>query len=270
MSFISRAYRFLPPFNGKRRIGAILFRKAMFNYSDSVIRCRKGLKFHLLNTHDSVGRELFFEGEYEPNTIHTIQSLLQPDDVVVDAGANIGAISLPVAKGNEVTVYAFEPGREIFQALLKNLDINNLTNVLPVNMALSDKSGRIDFYESHRVHGWSGPVKIDGFDHYKVQAVTLDAFATEKRIKKIGVLKADVQGWEYYVFKGAERLIDEGRIANIVFEFEWWAEQNAGLEIGTAQRFLMDKGYSIRTLEGEEIETPLRQGSLVLHASLEK
>lgn len=268
MSVIDTAYRFLPPFHGKKRIGTFLFRKAIYNYMDRLIPCRKGLKFHLLNTHDSVGRELFFQGEYEPKTIYTIESLLQSEDIFVDAGANIGAISLPVAKKNEVTVYSFEPGRNIYRILEKNVALNKLKNIYPFNIALSDKTGEIDFYESNRVHGWSGPVKIDSFDHYTVPATTLDEFAREKGIERITVLKADVQGWEYFVFKGAEKLIDAGRIPNIIFEFEWWAEKNAGLECGTAQQFLMDKGYSLSTLDGKIIEEPMREGTVMIVAKI--
>lgn len=94
----------------------------------------------------------------------------------------------------------------------------------------------------------------------------LDNFAAENNIEDIKVLKADVQGWEYHIFKGAERLINEGRIAHIVFEFEWWAEKNAGLKIGAAQQYLLDKGYLLQTLSGKSLTSPLTEGTVMLHA----
>lgn len=263
---ISDIYRSLPRFKGKKRMGAFLFKNQIHNKRDLVVPCRSGLKFHLLNTYDSVGRDLFFDGEYEPATIRVIEQNLKAGDVFIDAGANIGAISLPVAKRNNVKVYSFEPGPHIFSILEKNKIQNKLENVETIQKGLSESEGEADFYESDRVHGWSGMVKIDSFQKYRVITTSLDIFAAEKQIERIAVLKADVQGWEYYVFKGAERLIDEGKIENIIFEFEWWAEKNAGLEIGAAQQFLLDKGYSLMTLKGHRIESPILEGSLVLHA----
>ncbi len=231
-----------------------------------VISCKNGLQFHLLNTHDSVGRDLFFDGEYEPETIKAIEQNLKKGDVFVDIGANIGAISLPVAKRNKVEVFSFEPAPRIFSILEKNQEENNLNNVHLMRLGLSDKVGETDFYESDRMHGWSGMVKIDSFQKCRVPTTTLDIFAVENKIERIAVLKADVQGWEYFVFKGAEKLLEEKRIDVIVFEFESWAEGNAGLELGAAQQYLIDKGYSIFRLNGERVEVTLKSGSLILVA----
>lgn len=251
-------------------MGKILFRKSVFERKDRIIHCRHGLKLHILNTHDSVGRDLFFDGIYEPDTIKSIEENLSDGDVFVDAGANIGAISLPIAKRNNVQVFSFEPAPDIYQVLEKNKSLNGLKNIATIPAGLSDSIGETDFYESDRVHGWSGLVKIDSFRHCKVKTTTLDAFAKENNIQKIAVLKADVQGWEYFVFKGAGQLLTEKRIDTIIFEFEWWAEKNAGLELGAAQQFLIDKGYSIFTTEGKRIDKPLKEGTVILKAVLEK
>lgn len=268
MSRLSDIYRSLPSFKGKKRLGSWLFRNSVYKYKDRLVRCKDGLMFHILNTQDSVGRDLFFDGEYEPETVNLIKSLLKEGDIMIDAGANIGAISLPVAKGNHGQVYAFEPAKHVFEILEKNIAVNKLKNVTPVSLALSDVVETREFYESNRVHGWSGMVKIDSFQNYKVKATTLDFFAEENNIRQIKVLKADVQGWEYFVFKGAEKLLNERRIEYIIFELEWWAEQNAGLEVGTAQRFLLEKGYVLETLDGKKIERPLTQGTQMIVARL--
>lgn len=268
MSRLSDIYRTLPSFKGKKRLGSWLFRNSVYKYKDRLVRCKDGLMFHILNTQDSVGRDLFFEGVYEPETISLINSLLGAGDIMIDAGANIGAISLPVAKAHNVQVYAFEPAKHIFEILEKNVTINNLRNVMPVRLALSDVVETREFYESNRVHGWSGMVKIDSFQHYQVDTTTLDTFAEKNNIQNIKVLKADVQGWEYFVFRGAEKLISEGRIEYIIFELEWWAEQNAGLEVGTAQHFLLEKGYVLETLDGRKIDNPLTHGTQMIVARL--
>ncbi len=247
-------------------MGTALFRKALYRNEDKILTCKDALKFHVLNTYDSVSRYLFFDGVYEPETQKVIEENLLDNDVFIDAGANIGAICLPIANRRNVRVYAFEPAQEIFRTLVDNIELNQLKNVECISSALSSQSGVVDFYESNRVHGWSGMVKIDSFQKYKVEVTTLDRFASENDIGRIAVLKADVQGWEYHVFKGAEKLLDEKRINRIIFEFEWWAEKNAGLELGAAQKFLIEKGYSLFTLGGVRVHEPILEGSMVLVA----
>lgn len=264
---LSDLYRKLPPFKGKKRIGTSLFRKALYSNEDRLITCKDGLKFHILNTYDSVSRYLFFDGIYEPKTQKAIEDSLVEGDVFVDAGANIGAISLPIAHRRNVRVFAFEPGQRIFRALEDNIKVNQLKNIKGIPLALSSREGVVDFYESDKVHGWSSMVKIDNFQCYRISSTTLDIFAFENNIEKIAALKADVQGWEYHIFKGAERLLDEKKIDTVIFEFESWAEGNAGLELGASQKFLIEKGYSLFTLDGERIIEPIREGSMVLKAT---
>lgn len=266
---IATGYRLLPGFHGKRRLGGILFRRYIHSHENRLIKCRDGLQFYLLNTIDSVGRDLFFDGRYEPETISLILSLLGEGDIMIDAGANIGSISIPVSGKKDVLIYAFEPAHEVFEVLKKNIAINGTGNIIPVAEALSDNNLENDFYESDRVHGWSGMAKIDSFNHYTVPSVTLDSFAENNDLQTIKILKADVQGWEYRVFKGAERLLNESGIEHIIFEFEWWAEKNAGLEPGTAQQFLLEKGYRLQTFSGVKITAPLTEGTVMIHARRE-
>lgn len=264
---LSDLYRRLPSFKGKKRLGTSLFRKSLYSNRDRLITCKDGLKFYVLNTYDSVSRYLFFDGIYEPKTQKAIEENLQEGDVFIDAGANIGAISLPIAYRKNVSVFAFEPGQRIFRALVENIEVNHLKNIECIPLALSSQPGVVDFYESDKVHGWSSMVKIDNFRCHTVNSTTLDLFALENNIERIAVLKADVQGWEYHIFKGAERLFDEKRIGTVIFEFESWAEGNAGLELGASQKFLIGKGYSLFTLDGVRVHEPIREGSMVLKAA---
>ena len=63
-------------------------------------------------------------------------------DIVIDLGAGIGEFSLTASKivGPNGKVIAIEPSPEDFQALLLNLTENNCQNVIPLNMAVSNRS----------------------------------------------------------------------------------------------------------------------------------
>ena len=76
-----------------------------------------------------------FLGEYD----YLIDSL-QNTDVVVDAGANIGAFSV-IASKKVNKVFAIEPHPKAFSFLCANVRLNNCYNVVPVNAAISDRIG---------------------------------------------------------------------------------------------------------------------------------
>ena len=78
-----------------------------------------------------VGRSLKLYGEFSYGEAELFGHIVHPGDVVVEAGANIGAHTVRLAQltGPEGFVYAFEPQRLVFQLLAGNIAINSLENV---------------------------------------------------------------------------------------------------------------------------------------------
>ena len=267
---LSPFYRRLPYFKGKNRLGMWLFKNQMYRQTNESIKGAYDLNYNIINTSDSIGRELYLNGIYESKTLHLLMNLLSPGKIMIDAGANIGAISLPVAKMTKADIYAFEPSHLIFSTLQQNIVANRISNVFPFSLALSDKNGEANFYESDKVHGWSGLIEIENFKEYPVETITLDSFCTLHEIKEIEVLKIDVQGWEYAVLKGAERLLNTKAIHHIIFEVETWAEENAGLPAGASQQLLLSSGYELFTLNHVKLDCPLYSGTHILWAKAKK
>ena len=267
---LSPFYRRLPYFKGKNRLGMWLFKSQMYRNTNESVKGTYGLNYNIINTSDSIGRELFLNGIYESKTLHLLMKLLSPGKIMIDAGANIGAISLPVAKVTKAVIYAFEPSRLILSTLQQNIVANKISNVFPFPLALSSASGEANFYESDKVHGWSGLVEIKSFKKYPVKTITLDSFCTLNEIKEIEVLKIDVQGWEYAVLKGAAQLLKAKAIHHIIFEVETWAEENAGLPAGASQQLLLSSGYELFTLDHEKLDRPLYSGTHILWAKPNK
>ena len=71
----------------------------------------------------------------------------------LDIGANIGYYSLLAVKSNpKIVAYAFEPAKGPKYYLNKNIILNNFDeNIIHENIALSNSSGEIDFYEVENV-----------------------------------------------------------------------------------------------------------------------
>ena len=80
----------------------------------------------------------------------------------------------------------------------------------------------------------------------KVQSRTIDSIMEELDLKSVELIKIDVEGYEYFVFKGAENLLKSKNAPIILFEFVDWAENAVeGLNTGMAQQLLLSMGFQL-------------------------
>jgi len=135
-------------------------------------------------------------GNYDP-----ILEATRPGDVVVDAGANIGAFTLLAAArvGSAGLVVAVEPEPGNFEVLRRNVETNGLRNVALVRRALLDEAGKIVRMEDE---GVMSRVSDTGSS---VETTTLDELAREYGSPRI--LKMNIEGSEGRALKGAREAL---------------------------------------------------------------
>lgn len=82
----------------------------------------------ILNLSDYTQRKAWLKA-FETKEIRFLQTWLRPGDVAVDVGANVGLLTIPMAKasGEKGKVFAFEPIEENVRSLKSNLDVNNIS-----------------------------------------------------------------------------------------------------------------------------------------------
>lgn len=225
------------------------------------------ITYSVPNTIDYIGKELFINGIYEKKTIELIKKLLDRSSVFFDVGANIGSISLPVAKLTGATIYAFEPSHFVFNFLKENVQQNSISSIVVNEVAVhSTHNRKLNFFATDQKYGGSSLLPVYNQDSYEVHSVSLDEYCKERNIHKIDVLKIDVQGHESEVLKGCQSLLKEKKIRAIIFEMESWAEKMAGYAEGASQQLLMENGYDIFTLKNERLENVLTEGSHMFFA----
>lgn len=120
-------------------------------------------------------------------------------DVVIDAGAWFGDFSAyAVSKG--AIAYAFEPLKENYKILTETARINN-GQIHPVQKGLG--SSVCDMNIS--INGASSSIilKEDGAGEEKISITTLDKFVEESKLERIDFIKADIEGAEREMLKGA-------------------------------------------------------------------
>ncbi len=113
------------------------------NVSVRIKRTRHGLMAYNINDL-FVGRSLDCYGEYSHGEVQLFPQLASSGAWVLDIGANVGALTLSLARivGPSGTVVAIEPQRAAYQLLCANLALNEVNNVHPIQAAAGQAAGR--------------------------------------------------------------------------------------------------------------------------------
>jgi FkbM family methyltransferase len=155
-----------------------------------------------------------------------LKANMPPDAVIVDVGANIGLSSLGASLlVPEGRVIACEPGPHNLKWLRKNIDSNAVSNVHVAPKAFGEAPGVVSFQEGNGAgdHIVSEQATAKGGlgTLITVPIVTLDQFVHDENLRRIDMIKVDVEGHELQVLKGAMDSI--GRFNPLVYmEFNSW------------------------------------------------
>ncbi|HCN84407.1 MAG TPA: hypothetical protein DIT07_12420 [Sphingobacteriaceae bacterium] len=133
---------------------------------------------------------------------------IKPDSIVIDIGANIGVFSLYAALSGAKKVYSFEPSKEAFQILCKNIELNNLKDVIiPFNKAVSSVDDlTIKFPVSSSPYNKIDNKIDDDEDYLEVKTISLKSICDENNIQTIGLLKLDCEGAEFDILPNIDEL----------------------------------------------------------------
>ena len=139
---------------------------------------------------------------------------IKEGDVVVDGGAFVGAFAIYAAKivGESGKVIAFEPDKDNYNTLLKNININKLTNVIPLNKGLWSKSTTLRFRSSNGENSSLFFKADQSCDIIDVEVVSLDDELSALKIRKLDFIKMDIEGAEIEAIRGAERLLASNNV----------------------------------------------------------
>jgi len=151
-----------------------------------------------------------------------------PEDIVLfDVGANLGGYTkalLDQFRMPNVRIHSFEPSLPTYRRLVDN--VGGFAQVKTHNIGLSDETASRELYTSEGLPGLASVHErrlahrnITMKKSEAIQVRTLDDFCAEQGIDRIHFLKMDVEGHELSVLKGGARMLEEGRIFRIQWEF---------------------------------------------------
>lgn len=145
---------------------------------------------------------------YETAEMNVILKIIKSGDVVFDIGANIGWYTLSVLfKHPGTAVYSFEPIESSCEYLKKNLELNGQDTDKIFNFGFSDENKMIKFYFDINYAMASSMVNLKESNTAVGEECIvkrLDDFVSSlPSLNKIDFIKCDVEGAEFFVFKGA-------------------------------------------------------------------
>jgi FkbM family methyltransferase len=227
----------------KQRKRISLWRK---NNPKSILHYKNGIAFNISKNKASVSKSLIFQSNYEFNETNLVKKVIKPGWTVIDAGANFGWYSIHFAQlvGQNGNVFSFEPVPETYEELNLNIKLNSCQNIKTFDLALGSEDGTISFGVSNFDGGGSGA--SSRFLKYSKRIQTtmrkLDDIIKEQKINKVDFIKADIEGGELSMLKGAEKLLEHFR-PKILIEIVDMHCQRFGYSPMDVYQFLINKGY---------------------------
>lgn len=193
-------------------------------------------------------------GEFERKETEWVRRWVRPGDHCVDAGGSFGwyAVLLSHAVGTGGHVHVFEPIPRTVRVLEGNLRRNGCVNVDVHAIALADAPGTLDVFVPDI--GVSGSLRLhqyeQGYETFACPVRTLDELAEAGAWPRLDFLKADIEGAEFALLRGAERTLARCR-PRLLLEIQADSTRRFGHEPGAVFRWLDERGYAAGYVDSE-------------------
>jgi FkbM family methyltransferase len=173
-----------------------------------VAKLRKGGTFNTFGYGDVSWGLYRIWGDYEYG--------IRPKDIkkyrtVIDIGAHIGLFSVFCAVLNpQCKIFCFEIDKDNFEKLEQNIKNCKVKNVIPFNLAVTDKAGVIDYYPGGDCSEFSTtqisfsnnrkPIVDEGLNPVgRGKSITLNEVFEKNNIDSVDFLKLDCEGAEFEI-----------------------------------------------------------------------
>jgi len=195
--------------------------------------------------------------QHHTELIPILRPVLPQDGIVFDVGAHAGQMAKLFARmAPQGHVHAFEPGAYALSILRPMVRLKGKGRIsidpiafgaAPGTLTLSTpikKSGSLGFGLSHLGEGGEG---ANVFRH-EVVVETVDRYVAAKGLKRLDLIKADIEGWEMQLLLGATETLTRLRPVVFVEAVDFYLSR-AGDSRAALWSFMRERGYRPHRLE---------------------
>lgn len=224
--------------------------RSAFFYPGAVRRIQVGpLRGMVFRVSPVTGLSPWYSG---PERAHqrAFQRILRLGMVAVDVGANWGLHTLLLSRlvGPLGRVIALEPYPPAFAELEWHIGANRCENVIPILAAASDRDGRSPFLpgESASTGKLAQERELVG-ESLWVETIRLDSLVSRLALKRLDLIKIDVEGLEGQVLCGAEQVTSQFRPSFVI-------DLHTPEQDVIVGRWFSERGYRLERLHGPPIQ----------------
>lgn len=203
----------------KIKLARVLYRLLrLAGFKDQQLVTRSGVRFQL-DLREGIDVSIFLFGAFQNHIISVSPGADAP--VIFDIGANIGAITLPLAhRYPHAQLHSFEPTYFALEKFRRNLALNPaLSSRITLNPCFVGRTSgtmlEAKAFASWRLDDTTGAVRHAthlGLMKEATPALTsLDDYVAAHAIPQVHLLKIDTDGHEFEVLAGAQKLIATSR-----------------------------------------------------------
>ena len=239
--------RYWPFANGSGRILDKFASSISLGAGERVAHTSDGFPMHVY-AEDLIGRHILMSGKFDRSIVQVLLDNARTDDVLLDIGANIGYVSACfLAKVKGSTACCIEPQPGVVDLLRKNMaQFGNRADVM--QFGLADRDGTLRFHVDAANRGAS-QISEEGETEIPVR----EARNVLKAMKKIDLIKIDVEGFEKVIFQSIGEELKRLQPRAILFEDQTGAAAPDGV-IGS---ILTAAGYRIYGIDKRLLKTAL-------------
>jgi len=225
-----------------------------------IINTRHGL-VNIQHPQDYISSMLIKAGEYEWYVVDIVSRLCagHSTGTVLDIGANIGIVCLPIAKQYpSYQVHAFEAQAPVTEMLAENIVLNDLNNISVHAYALGEKNSTVSIAHPNYSKAENiGAFSLDPYvreqseiarGHGELFTIPVKILDDMQFDQPIRCIKLDVEGYEERILLGGLNTLKEHNYPPIVYEMwaynDWWKYNAANL-----RKLLELLGYNIHTVD---------------------
>jgi FkbM family methyltransferase len=190
---------------------------------------------------------------WEPQTTRLLLHLAHGIEHAIVGGAYFGDQAVPLAHAlrGRGTCHAFEPDPAQAESLRRNAELNGLDNLRVRPIGLWSEKAHLAFVGEDAL---AATVESEA----GIPATTIDDYAAEAKLDRIGLIMLDLEGGELNVIEGARRTLERDS-PHIVFEVHRsYVDWSAGLESVPVSRLLDSCGYSLFAIRDFQSNVDMR------------